>query len=115
MQLLIAVINREEKLEEVLAAFLELGVTGATLVESEGMGRLVRDEVPIFAGLDVFGGGRSRPRNQTLFSVIDDDEKVERVIALLTQVCDFGQPGAGIVFTVPVNRAVGLSPEIGGG
>jgi len=115
VQLLIAVINQEEKLEEVLAGFLELGVTGATVVESEGMGRLLRDEVPIFAGLDEFGAGRSRPRNQTLFSVIDDDAKVERAVALLAEVCGFGQPGRGIVFTVPVNRAVGLSPEIGDG
>jgi nitrogen regulatory protein P-II 1 len=115
VQLLIAVINQEEKLEEVLAGFLELGVTGATVVASEGMGRLLRDEVPIFAGLEAIGGDRSRPRNQTLFSVIDDDEKVERAVALLTEVCDFGRPGRGIVFTIPVNRAVGLSREIGDG
>ena len=115
MQLLVAVINREEHLEEVLAGFLELGITGATVLDSQGMGRLLHNEVPIFAAVEAFAGGRSRPRNQTLFSVIDDDAKVERALALLKEVCgSLDQPGTGIAFTLPVSRAVGLSPEIGG-
>ena len=111
VQLLIAVLNREEKLEEVLSGFLELGVTGATILQSEGMGRLLQSEVPIFAGLDTFVG--SRPRNVTLFSVIDGDAKVEGAIRLLQEICDVGKPGCGIVVTVPVGRVVGLAPEIG--
>jgi nitrogen regulatory protein P-II 1 len=113
VQLLIAVINQEEKLEEVVAGFLELGITGATLISSEGMGRLLTSEIPIFAGVEALAG-RSRPRNQTLFSVIDDDEKVERAIALLQEVCgSFDEPATGIVFTVPVLRVLGLKPELG--
>lgn len=111
MQLLIAVVNHEEKLEEVLAGFLELGVTGATVLASEGMGRLLADEVPIFAGLEALS--RARPRNRTLFSVLEDD-KVEPVIALLQEVCGpFSGASTGIVVTVPVLRTVGLKPELG--
>lgn len=111
MQLLIAVINEEEKLEEVLSGFIELGVTGATLLGSEGMGRLLANEVPIFAGLEALR--RSRPRNQTLFSVMEDD-KVEPVIALIQEVCgNLEGEATGIVFTVPVSRVVGLAREIG--
>ncbi|HEX5725753.1 MAG TPA: P-II family nitrogen regulator [Longimicrobiaceae bacterium] len=113
MQLLVAVINQEEKLEEILAGFMELGVTGATLIHSEGMGRLLASEVPIFAGVEALSA-HTRPRNQTLFSVIDDDAKVERVIALLQEVCGgLEQPGTGFVFTVPVTRVVGLAQELG--
>jgi nitrogen regulatory protein P-II 1 len=111
VQLLIAVLNREEKLEDVLAGFLELGVTGATILQSEGMGRLLQAEVPIFAGLETFVG--SRPRNVTLFSVIESEAKVEGAIKLLQDICEVGQPGCGIVMTVPVGRVVGLAPEIG--
>ena len=50
MQLLIAVINQEELLDEILAGFLELGITGATVLRSEGMGRLLAHDIPIFAG-----------------------------------------------------------------
>jgi nitrogen regulatory protein P-II 1 len=113
VQLLIAVINEEEKLDEILSGLVELGVTGATIINSEGMGRVVSHDIPIFAGL---GGlaSRSRPQNQTIFSVIREDEKVDGVIALLREICgDLHDPATGIVFTIPVNRVVGLAPELG--
>lgn len=111
MQLLIAVINQEERIEEILSGFLEIGITGATLINTEGMGRLLASEVPIFAGLQALQG-RTRPRNQTLFSVLDDD-KVDAALALLQEVCgDFSRPATGIVVTLPVNRVLGLKPEM---
>jgi nitrogen regulatory protein PII len=114
VQLLIAVINQEERMEEILSGFLEIGITGATLINTEGMGRLLASEVPIFAGLEALVG-RTRPRNQTLFSVMDDD-KVDRALALLQEVCgDFSRPATGIVVTLPVNRVLGLKPELAGG
>ena len=113
VQLLIAVINEEEKLDEILSGFVELGVTGATLINSEGMGRFLVHDVPIFAGLADLAS-RSRPRNYTILSVIREEEKVDRVIDLLQKICgNLEDPATGIVFTVPVTRAVGLSPELG--
>lgn len=112
MHLLIAVINQEEKLEDVLAGFLEIGITGATVLNSEGMGRLLASKVPIFAGLAALQR-RTRPRNQTLFAVIGDDAKVDRALALLQEVCgNLDEPGTGIAFTVPVARVVGLKAEM---
>jgi nitrogen regulatory protein P-II 1 len=114
VQLLVAVINQEEKLEEVLSGFLEIGVTGATIVNSEGMGRMLANEVPIFAGLEALAH-RTRPRNQMVFSVVEED-KVERAFALLREVVgDFDQPATGIAFTLPVTRVMGLMPEMGDG
>ena len=111
MQLLVAVINHEEKLDDVLAGFIELGITGATIVSSEGMGRVLSHDVPIFAGLRSLTA-RSRPRNQTILSVVEDD-KIEAALALIQDVCgSLDAPGIGIVFTLPVSRVVGLSPEL---
>jgi nitrogen regulatory protein PII len=111
MQLLIAVINHEEKLDEILAGFLELGITGATIIDSAGMGRVLTHDVPIFAGLRALGE-RSRPRNQTIFSVVAE-EKLDAAIALIQDVCGgLETPGAGIVFALPVVRCVGLAPEL---
>ena len=73
MQLLVAVINHEENLDDVLAGFVELGITGATVVSSEGMGHVLSHDVPIFAGLRSLTK-RSRPSNQTVFSVVADDK-----------------------------------------
>ncbi len=113
MELLIAVINQEDRLDDILSGFLELGITGATVIDSEGMGHVLSHDIPIFAGLQTLIS-RARPQNQTIFSVIDDDEKVEGAIALLQEICgDLRDPATGIVFTIPVNRVTGLAPELG--
>jgi nitrogen regulatory protein P-II 1 len=113
VELLIVVINDVDRMDEVLAGFLEIGITGATVIDSEGMGRVLSHDIPIFAGLQTLIS-RSRPQNQTLFSVIDEPEKVEQAIALLQDVCGrFDDPATGIAMTVPVTRVVGLAPELG--
>ena len=111
MQLLVAVINHEECVEEIVAGFVEIGITGATIVESRGMGRVLSRDVPIFAGVRSLDE-RSRAHNRTLFCVVDD-AKVDAAIALIQEICgSLDAPGAGIVFTVPVGRVVGLAPEL---
>ena len=113
MQLLIAVVNQDEKLDDILSGFLELGITGATVIRSEGMGRVLSHDIPIFAGLQTLLA-RARPENLTIFSVIDDPEKVEGALSLLQQICgDLHAPATGIAFTLPVDRVVGLAPELG--
>jgi len=113
VQLLIAVVNQEEKLDAILSGMVELGVTGATIISSEGMGRVLSHDIPIFAGLEALAS-RSRPQNQTIFSVIREEEKVEGVLKLLQEICgDLESPATGIAFTIPVARVVGLAPELG--
>ena len=113
MELLVCVVNREEKLEEILSGFLELGVTGATVIHSEGMGRVLSQEVPVFAGLQRLMS-RSRPQNTTILSVIESPEVMDRAIKMVQDVCgDFDTPSTGIIFTVPLSRVIGIAPELG--
>ncbi len=112
MELLVCVVNREEKLEEILSGFLELGVTGATVIHSEGMGKVLSQEVPVFAGLQTLMS-RSRPQNTTILSVIESPEVMNSAIKMVQDVCgDFGEPSTGIIFAVPLSRVVGLAPEL---
>ena len=112
MELLVCVVNQEEKLEEILSGFLALGVTGATVLHSEGMGKVLSQDVPVFAGLQTLMS-RSRPQNTTILSVIESEDVLEKAIALVQEVCgDLAAPSTGIVFTVPRSRVVGLSPEL---
>ena len=111
MQLLVTVVNQAEVLDDLLAGFVELGITGATVIDSEGMGHVLAHDVPIFAGVRALHA-RSRPRNQTIISVVEDS-KVDAAIAMIQEVCGgLDQAGHGIVFTVPVGRVVGLAPEL---
>jgi nitrogen regulatory protein PII len=115
VELLICVINREERLDEILSGFLELGISGATVVNSEGMGRLVNGDVPVMEGLQTLLQ-RSRPHNTMIFSVIDSPERLQAAIDMLQGLLgELDGPGTGIVFSVPVSRVIGLAHEFPGG
>ncbi|VAX19541.1 hypothetical protein MNBD_NITROSPINAE01-175 [hydrothermal vent metagenome] len=109
-ELLICVLNRPEAVEDVVGAFLEIGVTGCTIIDSKGMGKLVSQDIPIFAGFkSMFSGVRES--NVTIISVMDS-ELVDEVIELIEKVyMSFSEASSGIVFTLPVKRVKGLSVE----
>jgi nitrogen regulatory protein PII len=113
MQLLVAVINQPEALDDILSGFLELGITGATIINSEGMAHVLTHDIPLFAGIQTLIS-RSRAQNYTIFSVIDEQEKVDAAFAVIQDVCgSLHEPGTGIMFTIPVTRVIGVAPELG--
>jgi nitrogen regulatory protein PII len=110
MHLLIAVLNVPDKLDSILAGFVELGVRGATVIDSEGMGRVLSHDIPIFAGLQTLIN-RAGPENRTILTVISTD-LIDPVISLIQKVCgDLEKPATGIIFTLPVDRVVGLATQ----
>ena len=116
MELLVLVIDRGEKLDSILSGFIELGVTGATVIESRGMARQLSENskaAPVFAGLqDLIAS--SRPQSSTVFSVIETQERLDAAIQMIQGKCgDMSNPGTGILFTIPIGRAVGLATAIG--
>lgn len=110
MQLLVMVLNREEYMEEVLTIFVEAGVSGATILDSEGMGRAVSYDIPIFATLKNIMKG-THFYNRTIFSVFEDEELLEKTIDMIRKTIDLEKEGTGILFTVPVNKVYGLTKE----
>ena len=116
MELLVLVIDRGDKLDSILSGFIDLGVTGATVIESRGMAReLTRNSkgAPVFAGLQDFIAN-SRPQSSTVFSVIETQEKLDAAVQMVREKCgDMTSPGTGILFTIPVSRAVGLATALG--
>lgn len=110
MELLIAVINDPHKIEEIMEAFLEIGITGATIIDSFGMGKVISQDIPIFAGFRNLLAG-STSSNKTIFSVIKEREKVESAFKSLQKICgNLQSPSTGIAFTIPLNKVQGLNP-----
>jgi nitrogen regulatory protein P-II 1 len=109
MQLLVAVINHAELVDGVLAGFKELGIPGATVLESRGMARLLTRDVPAFVGAPAVRNG-TRTENRTVFCVVDEAD-VEAAIRMIESIIGtLETPGAGIAFTLPIDRVVGLRP-----
>jgi nitrogen regulatory protein P-II 1 len=114
MELLVCVVDRERHLSRILSGFVELGIRGATVINSEGMAHHVGDALPVMAGLQSLLI-KTRPTSATVFSVIDDAALVEAAIRMISEICGgIEEPGTGIVFTVPVSRAVGMVEPTGG-
>ncbi|MCZ7585971.1 MAG: hypothetical protein M5R36_23085 [Deltaproteobacteria bacterium] len=108
MQAVFIVINEPDALQDVLTGLLEVGVTTATIFESQGMGRAVMDRLSIFAGFrDVWKGNLGY--NQTLFTVVEDG-LVDEIVRVVKDIFAAGNaPGKGVLFTLPVSSFHRLS------
>lgn len=112
MHALVLVLNKVELLEEILASLTKNGVSGATILDSQGMGSAIvsgaQYEVPIFGSLKSFFD-REHPYNKTLFTILESDEKLDKAIEAITSVTgNLENPNEGLMFTVPVGRVIGL-------
>ncbi len=109
MELLVVIMKQTQFLDDILTGFVDIGIQGATVVDSRGMGQILTANVPIFAGLkDLMPGGNIG--NYTILSVVQPGQ-VEKAVELIREICDLGEEGVGFAFTVPVNRVFGLDKQ----
>ena len=116
-QLVVFIVDDPEDCGAVLDAWEALGVTGVTILESSGLGRLrgigLRDDLPLMPSIeDLFE--RNEVRHRTLLSVVDSDEKVDGMIAEVQRIIgDLNEEHTGFLFVVPVTRVYGLGRKRG--
>lgn len=110
LELMCCVVKDYAQRDMILEGFIELGITGATVIEAQGMAQVLAKDVPIFAGLSSFFP-KGTQDSHLILSVLDSST-VEAAASLIQDVCGmFDTPGAGILFTVPITRAWGFSKE----
>ena len=110
MQLLLIVLNRVEKLDDLLDGLLKHGISGATIISSTGlMKELAKniEDYPAFGTLRYlidFG----REENKTIFIVLEE-EQIETAKRVVREVIgDLFKPDTAIMFTLPVLSAEGI-------
>ena len=104
MRLLVAVLHREDLLDEVLSALVELEEPDSVVVESRSGLELLERDIPIFAGL------RSLIPSGIDFSslvvcLIEDDRRAEEALAIIRHLGE-GSDASGprnTVMLVPVS------------
>lgn len=104
MYLLFAVIENEDLLDDLITGWMDLGVSGATVIETTGALQLITQHIPIFAGLRSLtsGGGR---HNKTIFTAIHSDELLNAAISFLEMLFDAtGKPHQGVYFAAPLSH-----------
>ena len=112
-ELVVLVLDRADQVDEILTAWLTVGITGATILDSAGLGRelgerALRDDLPLIPSLSSLMRAREET-NRTLFSVVPDGfdlDALARATEAMTGPLE--APNTGILFTVPVGRVYGL-------
>lgn len=115
MNALFIVLNEVDYLEDILDSFVEIGVKGATILDSQGMGSAItnsgRGKEPFFGGIRLFIEN-ARPYNKTIFTVIEDEELLLKAVKAVKSILgDIYKPGVGMIFTVPVGHVYGMEME----
>ena len=117
MNLVLFVLHDPEKLRQLLAAWEEAGVSGATVLFSTGLGRInqspaLRDDLPLLPSLEDFLP-KVEHLSRTIFSMIDDDEVVKRVVTATESVIgDLNEPDRGLLMVLPVAQVFGLRKPV---
>jgi hypothetical protein len=108
---LVFVLDNVDDSSRVLSAWDAAGAPGITILDSLGVGRVrsaLRDDIPLLPSLDDLFQ-RDELRHRTLFTVVDDEAILERLIEATKKIVgDFDQPHSGFLFVLPVLRALGL-------
>lgn len=111
-QLVVLIIDDPDDCPSILNAWEDIGVSGVTIFESSGLGRYkragMRDDMPLMPSIrDLFGSQEIHHR--TLFSVVDDPEKVDEMVRVAQKIIGNLEEGhTGLLFVLPVTKAYGL-------
>lgn len=107
-KLLICIIERDDKLDDVLEALVEVGITGATILEVRGMFEYLADEIPLFAGFRNLIEDYN-PSNKMVMSVMRDTDLLKLAMDTIESVYGkFTEPNSGIMFAIDIGHLRGL-------
>jgi nitrogen regulatory protein PII len=116
MYLILFVLNDPDRLEDLLIAWEESGVEGATVLFSTGLGRIRgldtwRDDMPLIPSLRDFYE-LPENMNRTIFTIVKEEAQVDAVVAATKKVVgELDEQDTGLLLILPVVRAYGAKPK----
>jgi hypothetical protein len=118
MYLVLMVLNDPDRLEELLIAWEDQGVRGATVFFSTGMGRIRqqegwRDDMPLIPSLRDFYEAPEN-MNRTIFTVVNDEVQADALVAAAREVVgELDEQGSGLLLVLPIAKAYGANKKSG--
>jgi len=112
MHLLVVILDKTYILDKIIAKLTELGVTGATIFDSMGLGRtkLYGSDAPIIASIRRVLESKHLTYNHTILTVIESQETLDAAVQAIGDIVGgFDKPDTGIMFTLKLDRVVGYT------
>lgn len=114
MYMIMLVLDNPDQLDSVLEAWEGIGIRGATIVESTGIQRLRRKNIPMRYLFQT--SGLVEEGHFTLFVIVEDGKMVQDCLYATEQiVTDLDGPNTGVFAAWPLSfvRGVPLRPQAG--
>lgn len=115
MQALFVVLNEVDYLNDILEGFVDAGVSGATVIDSQGMASYIvnssNQNIPLFGYLKNLLE-ESLPYNKTIFTVLENQALVDKAVSVVQEVVDeINSSNIGFMFTVPIGKTYPMKLE----
>ena len=111
MYLLVNVLERSEELPTIMEQFAKIGITGSTVIDSTGMGRVLmktRATLPVMQQINKVTTD-IESSNKTILTVIKEKKRLNEAIKIVKSLCgDLNKPGQGILFAMPLKIVEGV-------
>ncbi len=101
MRLLVMIARSEAALDELVTGMLDVGISGATVLESKGLGAILRQDMPMFAGLAALLPQHTGSRVIICLTSMNDISELRRYVA------DMEPDQQPIAIALPVDDAWG--------
>lgn len=103
MRLVVLVVRSAESFDPLINALLDAGMRGATIVDSRGLAAVLRQEMPIFAGLAAL---LPQTTGSRMIVSIAACESVDALMRFIDEMPEDVRPVGAVV---PIERTIGLS------
>ncbi len=111
--MVIMIVDDPENCPAIIDAWVQLGVSGVTILPSSGMGRmkkaaLLGDDLPLMPRLQDFLETREE-EHRTLLSVVESEQIADKMVVAAQSITgNLDEPHTGVLFVIPVLKAFGL-------
>jgi len=107
MWAMVYILHEDRYLNEVLESLLEIGIRGASIIDTVGMLHFMSQEIPLFAGFRSLLKG-SKPYNKMILSIIRERKLLEEALdAVNRTVGGIEQGDRGILFSFRLEDFIG--------
>ena len=110
MYLLVSILKQTQPLSDIVAGFANTGITGSTVINGTGMGRVLMQTKAALQLSDQINKVITdlESSNNIILTVIQDKETLDKAIEIVKSFCgDLCEPGKGILFALPLEVVEG--------